>query len=134
MSYNESLKANSNYPIMSQSEWDNAPFNEPVIRDRDFDIECTCVMRKVVTGTTNDYIPEIDDENGHEYANTENTDWATAFGNSGHFTINDLIDELREYVKADMKTCAPNTGKGARLKRLLEACNGWETVETTYTY
>ena len=29
MSYNESLRANSNYPPMSQSDWDNAPFNQP---------------------------------------------------------------------------------------------------------
>ena len=28
MSYNESLKSDSNYPLMSQSEWDNAPWNE----------------------------------------------------------------------------------------------------------
>lgn len=29
MSYNESLRANSNYPLMSQSDWDNAPFTQP---------------------------------------------------------------------------------------------------------
>ena len=28
MSYNESLKSDSNYPPMSQSEWDRAPWNE----------------------------------------------------------------------------------------------------------
>ena len=28
MSYNESLNGNSNYPPMSQSEWDNAPWNQ----------------------------------------------------------------------------------------------------------
>ena len=28
MSYNESLKSNSNYPPMTQSQWDEAPFNE----------------------------------------------------------------------------------------------------------
>ena len=134
MSYNESLKSNSNYPKMSQSEWDNAPFNEVVLPERDFDIECEFVMRKYVTVTTNDYVPEYDDEDGRESADTENTDWGHAFANSGHFTIQDLIDELREYVKEDMKNCAPNTGKGAHLERLLEACNGWETVEANYTY
>lgn len=126
------MKESGYYP--PGAEFDpSAPYNEPVISDKDFDIECEFVMRKAVTVTTNDYVPEIDDENGHEYANTENTDWATAFENSGHFTINDLIDELREYVKADMETCAPNTGKGAHLKRLLEACDGWE-CESSYEY
>ena len=28
MSYNESLRADSNYPPMSQSDWDRAPWNE----------------------------------------------------------------------------------------------------------
>ena len=28
MSYNESLRSDSNYPPMSQSEWDRAPWNE----------------------------------------------------------------------------------------------------------
>lgn len=29
MSYNTSNNSNSNYPPMSQSDWDNAPFNQP---------------------------------------------------------------------------------------------------------
>ena len=28
MSYNESLRSDSNYPPMSQSAWDNAPWND----------------------------------------------------------------------------------------------------------
>lgn len=113
---------------------ENAPYNQVEVREREFDIECEFVMRKYVTVTTNDYEPEYDDEDGREDANTENTDWAQAFAESGHFTIQDLINELREYVIKDMKTCAPNTGKGAHLERLLEACNGWETAEENYTY
>lgn len=30
MSYNESVRANSNYPLMSQSDWDNAPWNDEI--------------------------------------------------------------------------------------------------------
>lgn len=113
---------------------ENAPYNQVEVREREFDIECEFVMRKCVTVTTNDYEPDYDDEDGREDANTENTDWAQAFAESGHFTIQDLINELREYVKEDMKTCAPNTGKGAHLERLLSACQGWETAEENYTY
>ena len=110
----------------------NAPYNQVEVPEKEFDIECEFVMRKSVTVTTNDYVPEYDDEDGRESADTKNTDWAKAFADSGHFTIQDLIDELREYVKEDMKTCAPNTGKGAHLKRLLEACDGWDMVEQNY--
>lgn len=113
---------------------ENAPYNQVEVREREFDIECEFVMRKCVTVTTNDYEPDYDDEDGREDANTENTDWAQAFAESGHFTIQDLINELREYVIEDMKNCAPNTGKGAHLERLLSACQGWETAEENYTY
>lgn len=134
MSYNESLSPNSNYPPMSQSEWDNAPFNEPIIPERDFDIDVEFVMSKTVTVTTNDYAPEYDDEDGRENANTENTDWEEAYDNSGHLTIAEMLQELESYVKDDMTKTAPNSGKGRYLQRVLESCQGWEIKEKTFEY
>lgn len=134
MSYNESLSPNSNYPPMSQSEWDNAPFNEPIIPERDFDIDVEFVMSKSVTVTTNDYAPEYDDEDGRENANTENTDWEEAYDNSGHLTIAEMLQELESYVKDDMEKTAPNSGKGRYLQRVLESCQGWEVKEKTFEY
>lgn len=120
-----------NYPPGAAHD-PSAPYNEPVIPERDFDVEVTITMSKVVTITTDNYVPEYDDEDGHTYANTENTEWDKEFENSGHFTIADLIEELKGYVVEDMKTCAPNTGKGAHLQRLLLACEDWETIEESY--
>lgn len=120
-----------NYPPGAAHD-QNAPYNEPLIPERDFDVEVTITMSKVVTITTDNYVPEYDDEDGHTYANTENTEWDKEFENSGHFTISDLIEELKGYVVEDMKTCAPNTGKGAHLKRLLSACEDWETIDESY--
>lgn len=120
-----------NYPPGAAHD-PNAPYNEPLIPERDFDVEVTITMSKVVTITTDNYVPEYDDEYGHTYANTENTEWDKEFENSGHFTIADLIEELKGYVVEDMKTCAPNTGKCAHLKRLLFACEDWETIEESY--
>lgn len=120
-----------NYPPGAAND-PNAPYNEPLIPERDFDVEVTITMSKVVTITTDNYVPEYDDEDGHTYANTENTEWDKEFENSGHFTIADLIEELKGYVVEDMKTCAPNTGKGAHLQRLLLACEDWETIEESY--
>lgn len=120
-----------NYPPGAAHD-PSAPYNEPVIPERDFDVEVTITMSKVVTITTDNYVPEYDDEDGHTYANTENTEWDKEFENSGHFTIADLIEELKGYVVEDMKTCEPNTGKGAHLKRLLLACEDWETIEESY--
>ena len=120
-----------NYPPGAAHD-QNAPYNEPLIPERDFDVEVTITMSKVVTINTDNYVPEYDDEDGHTYANTENTEWDKEFENSGHFTIADLIEELKGYVVEDMKTCAPNTGKGAHLQRLLLACEDWETIEESY--
>lgn len=120
-----------NYPPGAAHD-PNAPYNEPLIPERDFDVEVTITMSKVVTITTDNYVPECDDEDGSMYANTENTEWDKEFENSGHFTIADLIEELKGYVVEDMKTCAPNTGKGAHLQRLLLACEDWETIEESY--
>ena len=120
-----------NYPPGAAHD-QNAPYNEPLIPERDFDVEVTITMSKVVTITTDNYVPEYDDEDGHTYANTENTEWDKEFENSGHFTIADLIEELKGYVVEDMKTCAQNTRKVSHLKRLLLACEDWETIEESY--
>lgn len=120
-----------NYPPGAAHD-PSAPYNQPVIPERDFDVEVTITMSKVVTITTDNYVPEYDDEYGHTYANTENTEWDKEFENSGHFTIADLIEELKGYVVEDMKTCAPNTRKVSHLKRLLLACEDWETIEESY--
>ena len=120
-----------NYPPGAAHD-QNAPYNEPLIPERDFDVEVTITMSKVVTITTDNYVPEYDDEDGHTYANTENTEWDKEFENSGHFTIADLIEELKGYVVDDMKTCATNTRKVSHLKRLLLACEDWETIEESY--
>ena len=120
-----------NYPPGAAHD-QNAPYNEPLIPERDFDVEVTITMSKVVTITTDNYVPEYDDEDCHTYANTENTEWDKEFENSGHFTIADLIEELKGYVVEDMKTCAPNTRKVSHLKRLLLACEDWETIDESY--
>ena len=121
------------YPAGAYSD-PNAPYNEPVIPERDFDIDVEFVMSKSVTVTTNDYAPEYDDEDGREYANTENTDWEQAYDNSGHLTIAEMLQELESYVKDDMTKTAPNSGKGLYLKRVLESCQGWEVKEKTFEY
>ena len=121
------------YPAGAYSD-PNAPYNEPIIPERDFDIDVEFVMSKTVTVTTNDYAPEYDDEDGSECANTENTDWEKAYDNSGHLTIAEMLQELESYVKDDMTKTAPNSGKGRYLQRVLESCQGWEVKEKTFEY
>ena len=129
MSYNESLSPHSNYPLMSQSQWNAAPFNEVRIPEREFEVTISQTLSRTATITTDDYQPEYDEEDGNTYANTENTDWQKAYENSD-FKIQDLLGELKGYVQSDLAMTGSNTGKGRYLQRLLNACDGW--VEDDY--
>lgn len=123
---------NYNYPPGADTP--DAPWNEPIIPERDFEVDVEFVMRKnAVDVTTDKYVPEFDDEDGHTYANTEDTDWEQVYGDSGHYTILEMLDELKQYVEEDLKTCSPNTCKGASLKRLLADCQSWEVYEKSFS-
>ena len=122
-----------NYPPGAAND-PNAPFNEPVIPERDFEVDVEYVLqKKAVPVTTDKYNPEFDEEDGHTYANTEDTNWEDVYNESGHYTIPEMLEELKQYVLEDMKTCSPNTCKGASLKRLLESCEGWEVYDKTFS-
>lgn len=108
----------------------NAPYNEPIIPERDFDIDVEFVMSKAVTVTTNDYAPEYDDEDGHEYANTENTDWDTAYANSNNYSIPELLLELESYIKRDLESYKGNENMERYLNEMLESCREWEVIES----
>lgn len=118
-----------NYPAGADTP--DAPWNETSVPEREFDVEVSFVMRKVVTVTTDDYVPEFDEEDGRTYANTENTDWDKAYGNSCH-TIKELLHELENYVKEDIKRHQGSTAKVNRLNRILEDCQKWEIEDINY--
>ena len=125
---------NGNYPLMSQSEEKNAPFNEPVIKERSFAIGVTCMLRKDVTVTTDDYVLEYDYESCCEYADTKDTDWERAYL-YGHYTLSQLLDQLKEYVRKDIDETMEKDGMTQRVKNLhdlLKDCEDWEVVEEEY--
>ena len=55
MSYNESLNGNSNYPPMSQSEWDNAPWNQADNPEREIEVTVSVTLSKTVKIKVSDY-------------------------------------------------------------------------------
>ena len=125
---------NYNYPAGADTP--DAPWNQSEPDDKDFLVDVEYVLQKKnVKVTTKDYKPEVlnKDEEIVEPLDTRDTNWEDAYNNSGHFTIQEMLDELKEYVKADMQTCSLNTCKGAHLKRLLEDCDGWELYDKSYS-
>jgi hypothetical protein len=128
MSYNESLNPNSNYPAMTQSQWDAAPFNEPIIPEREFNV---CAMQTLVKETiisTDQYQPEYDEEDGYTYANTENTDWQDAYEKVA-CTPSQLIEvcgKLAQHLIND----GIKKVDGIWLPRIVKECDGWDVDET----
>ena len=64
MSYNESLNGNSNYPPMSQSEWDNAPWNQVDSPEKEIEVTVSVTLSKTVRISVSDY--EITDSGKDE--------------------------------------------------------------------
>ena len=66
MSYNESLRANSNYPPMSQSDWDRAPWNEVELPPKEVEITVSVTISKTMKVPVGDYI--IDEEGNIDFS------------------------------------------------------------------
>lgn len=117
MSYNESLRANSNYPPMSQSEWDNAPWNQEDPPERTFSIAVSCSMSKDVDVTTSNYDGDDQvEEPWNEYTATEKTP----------SEVFEFAKEAAEYMLShnDFKVRPKYT-----LKKIIDSCQGWNIDE-----
>lgn len=110
----------------------NAPYNEVGVPERDFEVDVEYVLQKKdVLVTTNDYVPEFDEETGHTDANTLETDWKKAY-EDGHYTIPELLEELKNYIKEDLERYKGSSIKERQLKEMLEDCEGWELAGCYY--
>lgn len=69
MSYNESLSANSNYPTMSQSDWDRAPWNQEDPKPKSIQVTISVTLSKTVDIEVDDY--DIDAEGYYDYSNCD---------------------------------------------------------------
>lgn len=122
-----------NTPTMMQSEKERAPWNEKKVPERDFPIVVVCTIYKMNAQVcTSDYIPEID-EDGDSYANTENTDWATAYKRD-HYTIPQLLNILQGYVIKELRddNVVKTKNHKDKLKHILDDCDGWILDSESY--
>ena len=135
------------------SEFDpSAPWNEPVIPEKEFEVTCSQSLSKNVIVYTDNYIPgasgvdyESDDEGGytavgwHDPDDTSDTNWAKEYKN-GHYTPLELINKFKEYLMkqwdilkdAEEANDARTKQKKREIKHLIEECEGWTEDETEY--
>ena len=142
----------NNYPPGVSDNTPDAPWNDPEVPEKEFDVTCTICMSKTMPCFTNDYIPgaegvdyESDDEGGcvacgwHDPDDTSKTNWSDVFGGN-HKTIPELLEELKKYIQRDLenidKVAEEQKHDKAFLKRklefLLEECDGWNVDEEDY--
>ena len=141
-----------NFPPGVSDNTPDAPWNDPEVPEKEFDVTCTLCMSKTVSCYTKDYIPgaegvdyEPDDEGGsyavpyHEDDDTSDTNWSEVFKDN-HKTIPELLEEFKQYLQKDLKNIDAvaeirkhdKAFLKRKLERLIEECDGWSIDEEDY--
>lgn len=110
------------YPPGAYNDPD-APYNQPVTPERDFDVTVSQTLSRDVGVTTDNYRPEYDDEDGRTYANTEDTDWRKVYGQQ-HLTILELLEDYKVRLET-LKITLDDEKEIKRIDYLLSECEGW---------
>lgn len=106
----------------------NAPWNEVEIPEREFDVCVSQSLSKSTSIYTQDYQPEYDEEDGHTYADTTNTDWKKAYTDVA-MTPLEIIHNAEKIAKALLEE-GKTRFAGVYLKSLVEECQDWNDDET----
>lgn len=107
----------------------DAPWNEPYIPEKDFGV-CVCqTLSKSTQVTTNKYQPYVDEEDGHEYIDTDNIVWKEIYEEQ-HYTPEKIIGICKELAES-LVGKGETRFKDVYLKNLIEDCEDWIVDETT---
>lgn len=120
MSYNESLKPNSNYPPMSQSEWDSAPWNQEDPPEEDFNVSVSFSLSKDCTVTTDDWSGDED------YKELENPN--SAYTDS-YLTPDQLMSFAFKAASQMLQNKDYSLANKYILKEVVDSCKGWTVDE-----
>lgn len=121
---------NYNYPLGADTPY--APWNEQEVPERQFDVCISQTLSKSTSVTTNDYVPEVDqDEDGvYESTDTSDTDWNEAYKNE-HLTPLQLIGEFKDFLTKHLPDPVVDLAEYKKWKKLISECEGWAEDELT---
>lgn len=119
-----------------------APWNEPSVPEKEFEVACSQSLSKITTVVTTDYIPgasgvdyEPDGEGGccavswEEDPDTSNTDWSKEY-KSQHLTPLELINKLKSLL-LDIDSDALKSNPCYQHKQYyIDECSDWIEDET----
>ena len=134
---------NYNYPPGADNEY--APWNEPSVPEKEFDMTCCQTLSKTVTVYTDNYIPgasgvdyEPDDEGGycavgwHDPDDTSDTNWADEYHANDYHTPLQLIELFKRYLQHMLDDKVQVSTSTSYIKHLIEECEDWSEDETEY--
>lgn len=105
----------------------NAPYNEVEVPEKEFEVTISQSLSKNTSIYTQDYMPEYDEEDGHIYADTSQTDWKQAYKDNA-MTPLDIIQNCEKIAKALLEQ-GQTRFAGVYLKTLVEECQDWDEDE-----
>lgn len=122
---------NYNYPPGADTS--DAPWNQPTIPDKEFEVSVQETLCRISEIVTDNYIPGYRDEEGYwEDDDTSDTDWEKEYKEQ-HHTILQLLAELKEMAEKELKTLSKADYKREwKLKSIIEDCEGWELDDSEY--
>jgi len=134
----------SNYPDGLSDSTVGAPWNDPVIPEKEFDVTCCQTLSKTTSVLTSNYIPgasgvdyEPDDEGGYyasgwnDLDDTSDTNWADEYHDNEHYTPLQLIELFKKHLENELIRMGEVKNE-KWIKHLIEECSDWTEDDTEY--
>ena len=105
----------------------NAPWNEKENAEREFKVEVSCTLtnNRLTVKTQNYATYECEDWFDCDIDNED----ARSLYEEQHYTLLELLNELKQYIKKDLESCKGNKSMERSLNRMLSDCEGWMQIE-----
>ena len=116
------MRESGYYPMGAEFDA-SAPYNEVAIPEREFEVTCSQTLSKSTSIWTDNYTPEYDDENGHAYADTFDTNWREVYKDVA-MTPLDIINACETLAKYLLEQGTTSIGP-LHMKELIKECEGW---------
>ncbi len=124
-----------NYPMMSASELERAPWTQKDNPEKSFEITCSQSLSKTVKVVTNNYNHVVEREAYNriyeEYDDTSDTDWAEEYHSNDYHTPLQLIQLLEKVLERDLEQGI--VFKSPKFtEAIINECKDWSEDETAY--
>ena len=123
------MRESGYYPPGAEFDPD-APWNDPVIPEKSFDVTLSNTLSKSTTVYTDQYIPYVEHEPDGCYAweDTSDTNWEDVY-NENHYTALGLINKFKEFLEKYLPDPIVDRSRYMEFKHLIEECEDWEEDE-----